>query len=54
MEQALSDIYEFIELVRSGEFYSDYDQSTECLGKADKAFKLIEQRYREDKSNAAS
>lgn len=41
IKEALDDLYQFIEVVTSGEFYQDYDALIETLGKANRAFKLV-------------
>ena len=40
-DDLLNGLSEFIELVRSGDFYKDYDLSMELLGKADAALKAF-------------
>lgn len=39
--EALADLFEFIEIIRNGDFYTDYDASVELLGKADRALAYL-------------
>lgn len=41
VREALEQLEDFIERVRSGHFYTDYDAATESLGNADRALKAL-------------
>lgn len=42
--RALGDLWAFVELVRDGEFYTDYDEACAALGRADAALNLLASR----------
>jgi hypothetical protein len=48
-DRALNDLKDFIETIRDGDFYTDYDASTYLLRNADRAMRALEKILTKEK-----